>query len=85
MTIVSDEIIRLLNLGGSSTFVMSSHRGEAFDLLKSDPKFDASIKHLHTRKLLKAFFNHYSGYNTGSQTPDFHVVVVALAGRANDA
>lgn len=82
MTAVGDQVIKLLELGDIFRWVTVSEKQQALDLLKNDTRFDATIRQLNTRKLLKDFFRQYRGIPIA---PTLYDVVMVLAARANSA
>ncbi len=55
MTVVGDEVIKLLELGDVFRWVTDGERAKALELLERDTRFDATITQLQSGKVLRDF------------------------------
>ncbi len=80
MTAVGDQVIKLLELGDTFTWVTRKDRSDALALLKNDRQFDATIRQLGMRKFLREFLQRYF---MDQGTPTLYDAVMVFAARAN--
>ncbi len=80
MTVVGDEVIKLLELGDVFRWVTDGERAKALELLERDTRFDATITQFQTRKVLRDFFTRYFNQQSAPSLYDAVMLMAAKAG-----
>ena len=80
MTVVGDEVIKLLELGDVFRWVTDGERAKALELLERDTRFDATITQLQSGKVLRDFFTRYFNQQSAPSLYDAVMLMAAKAG-----
>lgn len=80
MTVVGDEVIKLLELGDVFRWVTDRERAKALELLERDSRFDATITQLQSGKVLRDFFTRYFNQQSAPSLYDAVMLMAAKAG-----